>query len=150
LVSGETFVPDNRMTASSEWSEFHGPQRARMDAVKEGLFNGGWVAQTWSSNQWIQVEFDEPMLVQKVKTKGRDDYTQWVESYLLLFGLDGQQWETYQEPFGTDKVLVFTGNTDNITPVEHSLLAPVKAKFVRFQVQTWSANGIGFRLELFG
>ena len=55
LVSGQTMVPDSRMTASSQWDEYHGPERARIKSEFENNYRGGWVAQTWDTNQWIQV-----------------------------------------------------------------------------------------------
>ncbi|ELT93667.1 hypothetical protein CAPTEDRAFT_204017 [Capitella teleta] len=40
VISGEFFVPDKRMTASSQYDEYHTPDRARIDTVKEGAFGG--------------------------------------------------------------------------------------------------------------
>ena len=50
------------------------------------------------------MEFDVFMTVLKVETKGREDYPQWSGSYKLMFSIDGETWETYQDPYGTDKV----------------------------------------------
>ena len=60
LVSGESMVPDDRMTASGQWDEFHAPTRARMnsqgpDNDNNWFYRGGWVANSpWSDQQWIQ------------------------------------------------------------------------------------------------
>ena len=46
------------------------------------------------------------MIVSRVETKGRQDYPQWSDLYKILFSQDGENWMTYQEPFGTEKVRI--------------------------------------------
>lgn len=56
LVSGDSMVPDVRLTASGSWDANHGPYRARLHMIKEGDYRGGWIADyPWNDNQWIQV-----------------------------------------------------------------------------------------------
>lgn len=56
LVSGESMVPDARLTASGSWDDNHGPHRARIHMIKEGDYRGGWIANyPWTNEQWIQV-----------------------------------------------------------------------------------------------
>ena len=47
------------------------------------------------------------MTVRKIKTKGRADAAQWTKSYKAMFSRDGENWHTYQDPYGTEKVLEF-------------------------------------------
>lgn len=44
------------------------------------------------------------MTLYAVQTKGREDYPQWITKYKLLYSNDVNVWESYQEPYGTDKV----------------------------------------------
>ncbi|ELT93506.1 hypothetical protein CAPTEDRAFT_105177, partial [Capitella teleta] len=148
LISGEIFVPDERMTASSQYDDNHGPERARFDTVREGVLRGGWCPAVNIPGEWIQVEFDATMSVQAIKTRGRQDNQQWIESYIIHFSDDGVDWEDYQEPYGTTKV--FEGNTDHNTTVIQSLHSPVRAKFVRLIIVTFSPNNIGMRFEILG
>lgn len=56
LVSGESMVPDDRMTASGSWDQNHLPDRARLHYVGLPGLAGGWVANSpWTVNQWHQV-----------------------------------------------------------------------------------------------
>ena len=50
------------------------------------------------------MEFDTTMAIYAVQTKGRQDYPQWIDSYKLLYAETIDTWDTYQEPYGTDKV----------------------------------------------
>ncbi|ELT93100.1 hypothetical protein CAPTEDRAFT_117034 [Capitella teleta] len=147
LISGEIFVPDARMTASSQWSMYVGPERARIDTVVQGSFKGAWESEIPQPGEWIQVEFSASMIVQSVKTRGRSDVAYWVTSYELHFSQDGLNWEAYQEPYGTIKV--FSGNNDQNTPVEHFLQAAIRAKYVRIVALTFK-GAVSLRFELYG
>ncbi|ELT87524.1 hypothetical protein CAPTEDRAFT_92663, partial [Capitella teleta] len=140
-------VPDARMTSSSQWDSYHGPERARINTTKEGEFVGAWVPDSWNSTQWIQVEFDALMNVQKVQTKGRDDFPQWTESYMLLFSEDGEQWEAYEEVYGTAKL--FEGNVDSSHVRKGYLARGFTARAVRLHPTAWN-NAIGVRWEILG
>ncbi|ELU09709.1 hypothetical protein CAPTEDRAFT_79687, partial [Capitella teleta] len=98
-------VPDEKMTASSQYDEYHGPKRGRIDTVAEGTnqgeYRGAWCPWGSSPGQWIQVEFNSLMTVQAIRTRGRYEYASWVESYVVNFSEDGIHWEPYQEPYGT-------------------------------------------------
>jgi hypothetical protein len=60
LVSGDSMVPDVRLTASGSWDQFHTPDRARLNSMAEGNYGGGWIANTpWTADQWIQVQPDD-------------------------------------------------------------------------------------------
>ena len=52
----------------------------------------------------LQVEFDTTMALYAIQTKGRLDYPQWINHYWLRYTDNLVQWETYQDPYGTDKV----------------------------------------------
>ncbi|ELT93507.1 hypothetical protein CAPTEDRAFT_105176, partial [Capitella teleta] len=142
LISGDAYVPDSRMTASSVFSTNYGPEKARIDS------EGAWYPLTDTVGEWIQVEFDDFMTIQTVTTKGRGVYNQWVTSYELHSSLDGVTWEPYMEPYG-DTVKIFSGNVDMDTPVENYLIAPIKAKYVKLYPKSWYVN-MTMRFELHG
>ncbi|XP_066297739.1 discoidin, CUB and LCCL domain-containing protein 2-like isoform X2 [Branchiostoma lanceolatum] len=100
---------------------------------------GGWAAawcaaDQYAPGQWLQVELNSTTSIAGVITQGRAGYPQWVTSYKLTFSSDGVEWDTYSEQ-GQEKV--FEGNTDKNTEVEHLLVPPVTARFVRFNPLTW-------------
>ena len=47
------------------------------------------------------------MSLYAIQTKGRLDYPQWINNYWLRYTDNLAQWETYQDPYGTDKVFFF-------------------------------------------
>ncbi|XP_066297861.1 uncharacterized protein [Branchiostoma lanceolatum] len=101
---------------------------------------GGWAA-AWCAadqnapGQWLQIDLNSVTSIAGVITQGRvGGQGQWVTSYKLTFSSDGAVWDTYTEQ-GQEKV--FEGNTDRSTEVEHLLVPPVTARFVRFNPLTW-------------
>ena len=48
-------IPDNAITASSQWDGNHGPDRARLNTAKAGAKTGAWSAKYNDAGQWIQV-----------------------------------------------------------------------------------------------
>ena len=48
-------IPDECLTASSEWNTAHGPQRGRLNVVAKEGHRGGWAAGRNDGFQWIQV-----------------------------------------------------------------------------------------------
>ncbi|ELU07425.1 hypothetical protein CAPTEDRAFT_124963 [Capitella teleta] len=141
-------MDDKRLTASSQYNSNPWCDRGRIDTVLEGPLKGAWCSGFALPGEWIQVEFDAPMTVQAIQTRGRSDYNQWVDSYTLHFSEDGTNWEPYQEPYGTVKI--FSGNFDSNTTIEHSLHAPMRAKYARVVAESFTTNNIALRFELFG
>lgn len=64
----------------------------------------------------LQVEFDTTMSLYAIQTKGRLDYPQWINNYWLRYTDNLAQWETYQDPYGTDKVFFSLSETRYSTP----------------------------------
>ncbi|XP_035668107.1 retinoschisin-like [Branchiostoma floridae] len=95
---------------------------------------GAWCASGIHGVHWLQVDLKSLSRIAGVITQGRADGDQWVTSYKLTFSSGGTVWDTYAEE-GQDKV--FEGNTDRSSPVEHLLVPPVPARFVRFHPLTF-------------
>ncbi|XP_066297862.1 adipocyte enhancer-binding protein 1-like [Branchiostoma lanceolatum] len=103
---------------------------------------GGWAAawcaaDQYAPGQWLQVDLNSTTSIAGVITQGRADIDQWVTSYKLTFSSDGAVWDTYSEQ-GQEKL--FEGNTDRTTEVEHLLVPPVTARFVRLNPLTSYAH----------
>ncbi|XP_035692484.1 adipocyte enhancer-binding protein 1-like [Branchiostoma floridae] len=140
-------IPDTQISASSEVNSGHGPRRARLYAVNDGDGTGAWCAKHNDGNQWLQVDLRKPTEIQGVVTQGRFGHQQWVETYKLQFGTDGDNWWPYTDASGRQKV--FQGNVDSNTPQRHLLADPVTARYVRFRILTWN-NHICMRMEVLG
>ena len=91
-------IQDYQITSSSDWNEL---------PAKNGRLNGPscWAANKNGKNQWIQVDFEKPVVVTKIATQGRGEhYHQWVESYTISYSLDGNNFKLYQVD-GVEKVI---------------------------------------------
>lgn len=102
-VSAEITIPNNRMTASSSWKSAYGPHAGRLHSHSvqnsQGAvtLSGAWSARTNDKNQWLQIELNEVMTVSGVATQGRQDASQWVNSYKLEYSTDGSSWNYYPQ-----------------------------------------------------
>ena len=91
-------IQDDQITSSSDWNKL---------PAKNGRLNGSscWAAGKNDKNQWIQVDFEKPVVVTKIATQGRGKYDQWVKSYTVSYSLDGNNFKPYQVD-GVDKVRI--------------------------------------------
>ncbi|XP_019644113.1 PREDICTED: lactadherin-like [Branchiostoma belcheri] len=138
-------IPDGNITASSTKRNDYLPYYARL----HGLFGYGcWVPRSNNIGQWLQVDLGEMKRVTGTVVQGQEwAYPQWVKSYKLHYSADGANWTTYIDSDGTE--MVFTGNTDNTTPVTNLLDTPIDARYVRFYPQSWQ-GAISLRVEILG
>lgn len=88
-------VPNNAMTASSQWNRYHAPWLGRLKRPKRGRYAGAWCAKTNNRQQWLQVDFRGAKKIVAVATQGRHDYNQWVTLYYLSFSVDGIYFAIY-------------------------------------------------------
>ncbi|XP_019626580.1 PREDICTED: adipocyte enhancer-binding protein 1-like [Branchiostoma belcheri] len=124
-------------------------EKAILNSQRDGTlerYAAGWCADNgFTSEEWLQVDLNSLTNVSGVITQGRGDIGQYVRSYKLTFSADGVVWEIYSED-GQEKV-VFAGNADSNTEVEHLIAPPVTARFVRFLPLTWG-GWISMRMEV--
>ncbi|KAI8503383.1 hypothetical protein Bbelb_192040, partial [Branchiostoma belcheri] len=142
-------IPDDNITASSIRGSpsvtDYKPYRARLNGVAGW---GSWIADNNSIGEWLQVDLGEMKRVTGTSTQGRHwRNPNWVTSYKLLYSADGSSWTTYTDGDGSE--MVFTGNTDQRTPVTNLLDNPVDARYVRFYPQSWNVR-IAMRVEILG
>ena len=106
-------ITDGQITASSE----HNSEVNAVHSAKHGRLHfqeitnqaaGAWVAKEGDNNSWLQVDLgNQYNKVTRVATQGRDSstYQQWVTSYKLQYGDDGNNFQYYrQQGQATDKV----------------------------------------------
>ncbi|KAL5005600.1 hypothetical protein ScPMuIL_016758 [Solemya velum] len=144
-------VADNKLTASSTWEtpsgHTHGPERARLNTVKDSNGEGSWCAGSNDVNQFIQVEFDNVKRVTGIATKGRGQLltrgNQWVTRYSVAHSTDGSNW------YFVGNTKVFDGNTDRNSLVVNYLTTPINAKFVRINPVEWHVH-VSMRFGVIG
>ena len=93
-------IADSQITASSQFTVYHGPKRARLHT--EEFFSrkeiGAWSSLTKDLNQWLQVDLCKITPVTHVATQGRNSYSpaQMVTKYKLQFSNDGASFLFYK------------------------------------------------------
>ncbi|XP_019614562.1 PREDICTED: LOW QUALITY PROTEIN: uncharacterized protein LOC109462448 [Branchiostoma belcheri] len=138
-------IPDGSITASSTKLNDYLPYYARLHGLSG---YGCWVPRSSNIGEWLQVDLGEMKRVTGTVVQGQQWlYPQWVKSYKLQYSADGANWTTYNDSDGTE--MVFTGNTDNTTPVTNLLDTPIDARYVRFYPQSWQ-GAISLRVEILG
>ena len=101
------YILDSQISASSEWSSRqHASFNARLNFQAGNGRGGAWAARSFN-HAWLQVDFVKNVTLGKVATQGRQDFPQWVKSYALSYGMNGVDYETYEQD-GSVKVRVKT------------------------------------------
>lgn len=142
-VAERNIIPDNKMTASSFHDSNYYPYYGR---TNEGRGRRAWCTKTTTDRtDYLQVDMSAVHFVCKVATLGNEHDRVWTTSYKLQFSLDGVRWNTYTE---NNAEKVFPGNTDSSSVVQHSFLASIKARYVRFYPVTHDGHPC-LRVEIF-
>ncbi|XP_052260689.1 uncharacterized protein LOC127864839 [Dreissena polymorpha] len=159
LVSGKRPIPDDYLTASSEFDfnrtfDNYSPGRSRLDTKEiyenKSWLNGCWAARTNDAQQWIQARFLERSYITGIVTQGRNverGHYQRVTSYQFHFSEDCVNFLTFTKPNGDNEI--FPGNTDQDSHVTNMLSSPVRALCVRIQPVTW-VGYISLRFDVLG
>ncbi|OWF47671.1 uncharacterized protein LOC110454060 isoform X2 [Mizuhopecten yessoensis] len=161
LVSGMRGIPDNKLTASSTWSnktnDDHKPHRSRLFTTAVDYANGTYLRGAWSAgvndkNQYIQAELAKVSTVRGMVTQGQNVNpkdnccSQKVSSYRVGYSVDGTTWVMVKN--GPND-MIFPGNTDQDTPVTNMLPCPVIAKYIRLYPVKWDKH-ISLRWDAIG
>ena len=97
---------DAQISASSQWDNYHGPRRARLNGKRSaGNGVGAWCAITNDIYQWLQVDLRKYTTVTRIATQGRSDLNQWVTKYRLQYSEDGVNFHFYKA-LGQDSAMV--------------------------------------------
>ena len=93
-------VNNSQITASSVWS---GASSLQPWAGRLNNLNRVWHAKRARVGEWLQIDLKQKMVVTKIATQGRPNYSQWVTSYKISFSQDAFIWDIYKEN-GEEKV----------------------------------------------
>ncbi|XP_048579550.1 lactadherin-like isoform X2 [Nematostella vectensis] len=142
-ISDSHVIPDNRFSASSEYTPNYGARYARLNG------SPGWCRKGSDTSGYLQIDLNSVFVVCAVATQGNGlvGKNEWVTSYKVGFSMENKAWSTYQESAGVDKV--FTGNTDGTTVVKNTLAVPTMARFIRFVPLTCRSDPT-MRVEAYG
>ncbi|CAH1265972.1 EDIL3 [Branchiostoma lanceolatum] len=134
-------IDDNQISASSEVAGY--------EAYK-GRLNGprAWEANVSDSNQWLQVNFNNRIIITGIQTQGL--WGGHVKSYRLLYGDTEDDLFIYKESGGTNSSKLFDANSDGTAVVTNNLDLPVIASILRVNPQDFKGNLIRLRMELLG
>ena len=94
-------IQDNQISASSVNSpSTYASHFARLDSSQNG-----WGSHTGTLNEWIQVAFDTPVIINGITTQGSPTNPQWVTAYKVEYSDDnGVTWQDVQDIHGNDTV----------------------------------------------
>jgi NADH:ubiquinone oxidoreductase subunit len=124
------------VSASSSWNKKHGHEQAKLN-LEEGIAN--WSTKTNDLNQWIQADFGEKKLIQKLAIQGRYNREQWVSKFKILVSVDGKKFEEIGAGF--------EGNCDQKTVVEVALESNAVGRYVRIVPTEWHGH-ISMRFDV--
>ncbi|XP_033118233.1 lactadherin-like isoform X2 [Anneissia japonica] len=140
-------IPDEQLSASSEWHLRSGAHRGRLNNIANEYGYGAWSSLTSDQYQWIQVNLGKLQEVCGVITQGRIGHYQWVTSYEILYSVDGNLFQPIRN--SDCQVTNFVGNSDMDTAVTNIFCEPVFAQFVRIHPTNWYRH-ISLRFEVLG
>ena len=82
------FIPDDNITASTNWvgGDTSTPAGGRLNKPDQGVLTvGAWAPARSDTNQWIQVDLGKPTYVSGVIMQGREDNSQRVTKYKVMY-----------------------------------------------------------------
>ncbi|XP_062981518.1 neuropilin-1 isoform X2 [Elgaria multicarinata webbii] len=144
MESGE--IHSDQISASSQYSTNWSSERSRLNYPENG-----WTPGEDSSREWIQVDLGLLRFVSAVGTQGAisKETKRWyyLRTYRVDISSNGEDWISVKD--GTNKPLVFIGNTNPSETAYRSFPKPVLTRFVRIKPVTWE-TGISLRFEVYG
>ncbi|XP_071801329.1 retinoschisin-like [Asterias amurensis] len=146
-------IPDASLSASSNYKGHQNSITAgcRLNKRPTGTNIGAWTPNVKDTNQWIQVDLDNPTYVTGVLTQGRFDdaaATQWVTKYKVQFEPPSPACLIdVKDQLGQTQI--FNGNTNKNGIEERRFFKPVLAVKIRIAPVEWN-NHICLRFELLG
>ncbi|KAM9486470.1 coagulation factor V isoform 2-T2 [Clarias gariepinus] len=142
LTSGA--VKDSQITASDSRGYWL-PNLARLHNT--GKYNA-W--STTNSDQWIQVDFQRPVVISKIATQGAKQIftSNYVLNYTIFYSTDRKRWSWYKGDSKTSRK-TFDGNRDAHEVKENIFFPPIISRYVRL-FPSHSYNYPTLRMEFFG
>ncbi|KAF0042994.1 hypothetical protein F2P81_004331 [Scophthalmus maximus] len=98
------------------------------------------------TNQWLQIDLREVMVVSGILSQGRCDADEWITKYSVQYRTEETlNWIYYKDQTGNNRV--FYGNSDRSSSVQNLLRPPIVARYIRILPLGWHTR-IALRLEL--
>lgn len=102
-VADPGIIPDNKMTATSQYNRNYPPSYGRLNENR----GGSWCAKSSSATgDWLQVDLGKTINICGLATQGNGNgrYDEWVIDFRLLYSPDGSSWTTYLDTDGSRMV----------------------------------------------
>ncbi|KAL3885078.1 hypothetical protein ACJMK2_025183, partial [Sinanodonta woodiana] len=139
LVTGIYGVPDEYLSASSEYNAHHAAKYGRINtAYVKGSNIGAWAAGFNRNNEFIQVQLNQLSLIQAIQTQGKNGTgdpslsNQYVKSYYVSYRKNNTSWLYIMDSTGNKKL--FPGNNDQNSIKANQLECPLEAQYIRINV----------------
>ncbi|CAH1791790.1 unnamed protein product, partial [Owenia fusiformis] len=146
LLENDHLIKITTSTVNDDNHYTYGPYNSYIDSNTELSpypKAGCWKAGVVDENQWWQVEFSEPKIVQAVVTQGCDQRSDWFVNYTVLFSDDGVQFSVV----GISDTKAFVANSNSDVKVVN-LLPETLTKFVRIRPRASVGGEPGMRVEI--
>lgn len=138
-VSGPLVASDGQLTASNVYDIAHDAKSARLRPVTQGITPTCWKPQTSDTNQWIQVNLGNILVIRGVTIRGNPAAQEWVTKFRVKYSMSSSgSFVFYQEPYGTPKTI--EGNTDNTSPVTYYFKSHFQASFIQIIPLAWNRS----------
>ena len=96
MKSGQ--IPSSALRSSSDYNQYCGAERSRLNQQTEGSYIGGWASKHADVGQWLQIDLGKKTKITRIATQGRSDANWWVTKYKLSYSDGGRfQWYKNQE-----------------------------------------------------
>lgn len=144
-------IPDEDITASSQWSESTAAKYGRLDS-EEG--DGAWCpkipVEPGDLKEFLQIDLHTLHFITLVGTQGRHAGGHGIEfapMYKITYSRDGTRWISWRNRHGRQ---VLDGNSNPYDIFLKDLEPPIVARFVRFIPVTDHSMNVCMRVELYG
>ncbi|XP_037530754.1 discoidin domain-containing receptor 2 [Nematolebias whitei] len=149
MSSGQ--IPDEDISASSQWSESTAARYSRLD-YEEG--DGAWCPEITVEpdqlKEFLQIDLRSLHFITLVGTQGRHAGgmgNEFAQTYKLKYSRDGSRWISWRNRQGRQ---VIEGNRNTYDIALRDLQPPIIARLVRFMPVIDHSMNVCMRVELYG
>ena len=91
-------ISSGQILASSQWDGYSAASQGRLFFQATERTQGGWSAGKRNAWQWFQVDLGSQYVkITGVATQGRQEHDEWVTSYKLRYGNNGESFQYFKE-----------------------------------------------------
>ncbi|XP_023377270.1 discoidin domain-containing receptor 2 [Pteropus vampyrus] len=144
-------IPDEDISASSQWSESTAAKYGRLDSEEA---DGAWCPEAPVEpddlKEFLQIDLHALHFITLVGTQGRHAGGHGIEfapMYKINYSRDGTRWIPWRNRHGKQ---VLDGNSNPYDILLKDLEPPIVARFVRFIPVTDHSTNVCMRVELYG